>query len=134
MSDVNISLVQSIYAAFGRGDVPTILEALAPDVDWQVNGRIEDYPLFGGWKGRERVRSFLSLVAETEDFLEFTPREFHVAGDKVFVTGRCAGTIRRTRRPFVCEWIHIFGVRDGKVAMFREFTDTAQFAEAYNGV
>ena len=29
------------------------------------------------------------------------------------------------------DWIHVFTVRDGKVTTFREFTDTAQFAAAY---
>jgi ketosteroid isomerase-like protein len=28
------------------------------------------------------------------------------------------------------EWLHMFTVRDGKLAAFDEFTDTAQFAEA----
>jgi ketosteroid isomerase-like protein len=29
--------------------------------------------------------------------------------------------------------VHVFTIRDGKVAKFREFNDTAQFAEAYRG-
>jgi ketosteroid isomerase-like protein len=30
-----ISTVQSMYAAFGRGDVPGILAHLSPDVSWE---------------------------------------------------------------------------------------------------
>jgi len=31
------------------------------------------------------------------------------------------------------DWCHIFTFRDGKVAKFREFLDTAQAAEAFRG-
>ena len=30
----NVAAVEAIYAAFGRGDVPSILERLADDVRW----------------------------------------------------------------------------------------------------
>jgi ketosteroid isomerase-like protein len=29
--------------------------------------------------------------------------------------------------------VHVFTIRGGKVVSFREFNDTAQFAEAYRG-
>jgi ketosteroid isomerase-like protein len=29
--------------------------------------------------------------------------------------------------------VHVFTIKGGKVTAFREFTDTAQFAEAYRG-
>jgi len=29
--------------------------------------------------------------------------------------------------------VHVFTIKDGKVTDFREFTDTATFAEAYRG-
>jgi ketosteroid isomerase-like protein len=34
----NMERVQQMYAAFGRGDVPAILNALAPDATWTVQG------------------------------------------------------------------------------------------------
>ena len=33
-SDDNVKTVQSIYEAFGRGDLPAILDAVTDDVDW----------------------------------------------------------------------------------------------------
>ena len=39
--------------------------------------------------------------------------------------------MRKTGRSVASDWVHIFTVRDGKVVAFREFTDTAQFAEAF---
>ena len=33
-SDDNVKTVQSVYEAFGRGDIPTVLDAVTDDVDW----------------------------------------------------------------------------------------------------
>ena len=133
MSNANIALVQSLYAAFGKGDIATIVNALAPDADWTVNGRRKDYPLLGNWKGPKGVQEFFKGVAEHEEATEFSPREFFAADEHVFVLGHYAWKIRKTGRAVASDWVHIFTIRGGKVAKFREFNDTAQFAEAYRG-
>jgi uncharacterized protein len=33
-SEANIKTIQQVYDAFGRGDVPAMLEAVTDDVDW----------------------------------------------------------------------------------------------------
>jgi len=125
--------VQSLYAAFGRGDIATILAALTPDADWHVIGRPEDYPTIGRRKGPAGVQEFFRLVAELQQTDAFEPREFYVSGDKMFVMGHYAWTIKKTGRKVAADWIHVFTIKDGKVTTFREFTDTAQFAAAFRG-
>src|SRR5262245_44905517 len=95
MSNANVTLVQNFYAAFGRGDVATILAALDPAIDWSSVGRPVDYPVFGPRKGVAAVQQFFQQVAEYEEFSEFSPQEFHPSGDKVFVQGRYALKIGR---------------------------------------
>jgi ketosteroid isomerase-like protein len=131
MSATNIAFVQSLYAAFGRGDIKAVIAGLAADVDWIVNGRRKDYPTLGSWKGQEGVQKFFEGVAEHQEAVEFTPREFFAADDRVCVLGHYAWKIRKTGRSAASDWAHVFTVRNGKVVKFREFTDTAQFAEAY---
>ena len=133
MSSANVTLVQSLYAAFGRGDIATILSALTADVHWHVNGRPNDFPGIGTWNGPAEVQKFFQTVAEHEDFSEFTPQEFHAADDKVFVLGRYAQTLRKTGRKVASDWCHVFTIKDGKVTSFKEFNDTAQFAEGFRG-
>jgi uncharacterized protein len=47
------------------------------------------------------------------------------------VLGHYAWTVRKTGKATSADWCHVFTVKDGKVSEFREFTDTASFAEAY---
>jgi hypothetical protein len=133
MGTANIKLVQDIYAAFGSGNVPGLLAGLSADIDWQTFGPAKDYPVFGPRKGPAGVTDFLVAVGANEDFSEFSPREFYAAADKVFVLGFCAGKMKKTGKPFACEFTHVFTVAGGKVSKFREYTDTAQFVDGYRG-
>lgn len=40
----HIGIVQGIYQAFGRGDVPAILAQLAPNVEWEYGINSTDVP------------------------------------------------------------------------------------------
>jgi ketosteroid isomerase-like protein len=133
MSNANVATVQNMYAAFGRGDVATIIGALTPDIDWTCNGRQSDFPTFGSRKGPNEVGGFFKTVAETNDFSEFSPREFYADGDKVIVLGHYAMTVKKTGKKFASDWVHVFTFKTGKVAKFQEFLDTAQAAEAFRG-
>jgi ketosteroid isomerase-like protein len=131
VSQANIAFVQNMYAAFGRGDVPTMLSGMTADIDWHCNGRPADYPTFGKRKGPQEVGEFFKTVAEIGDFSEFTAREFYAAGDHVFVLGHYELTLKKNGRHIASDFCHVFAFRDGKVAMLREFLDTAAAAEAF---
>ncbi|HZP75251.1 MAG TPA: nuclear transport factor 2 family protein [Pseudolabrys sp.] len=131
MTNANIVLAQSLYAAFGRGEINYIIDALAADVHWECVGRQVDFPTFGPRQGRSAVAEFFSLVGSELSFYDFSPNEFFAAGDKVFCLGHYAMTVNRTGRRMESDWIHVFTLADGKVTDFREFLDTARAVEAW---
>jgi ketosteroid isomerase-like protein len=127
----NVALVKSLYAAFGKNDIATIIAALAPEVEWEAVGRASDAPTFGPRKGPAAVQEFFNLVGSSYAFSEFSPKEFYPIGDKVFVLGHYAMTVKKTGKAMASDWVHIFTIAGGKVKMFREFLDTARAAEAF---
>jgi uncharacterized protein len=133
MSQANIATVQSMYAAFGKGDIATIIGGLTSDIDWTCNGRPTDFPTFGNFKGQPRVGDFFKTVGEHLKFSVFSPDEFYADGDKVIVLGHYAMAMSKTGKTMASDWCHIFTFKNGKVAKFKEFLDTAQAAEAYRG-
>jgi len=133
MSNANITLVQGLYAAFGRGDIAGVIAGLSPDIDWHTLGPAKDYPIFAQRKGKAAVQEFFAELAATEEFSDFSPREFYATDDKVFVLGSYAGKIKKTGKTFDCEWVHVFTFAGGKVSRFREYADTAQFVAGYKG-
>jgi len=129
----NIRTVQEIYAAFGRGDIPALLGAVADDVEWSIAGPPE-VPHAGKRRGREEVARFFPVLAETEEFLQFEPREYIAQGDQVVVLGFLRSRVRATGRTYDNEWAMVWTVKDGKVTRFRTYEDTAAERAAYQPV
>jgi ketosteroid isomerase-like protein len=125
----NIQKVQQMYAAFGKGDIATLLNSVADNVDWQSFGPAI-VPTFGPHRGRKEVENFFGKVAEIHNFQKFEPREFIAQDDKVVCLGYYSGTGKKTGKFYEAEWAMVFTFRDGKVVKFREYTDTAAFVAA----
>jgi ketosteroid isomerase-like protein len=129
----NIALVQSLYAAFMRGDIETILSASTPDVTIGLDGRPSDVPMLGHHKGHAGMRDFFRILAETHDITSFSPQEFYADADKVFVAGHYTWVMKPSGLKGGSDWFHIWTIRNGKAAACRSLNDTALLAEAWRG-
>lgn len=128
----NTKVVQDAYAAFGRGDIPTLLGYMTDDIHWQpVIGTAKHVPFSGERKGKASVAEFFKRVAESEDFQQFEPREFVAQGDTVVAIGHYRAVTKATGKSFESDFVMVFTLRDGKVATFREFTDSAGINAAF---
>ncbi len=123
-------LIRSLYAAFGRGDVKTILDNLDPAIEWASNGDGALFPWGGRRSGVAGAASFFQALADTLDFEVFEPRDFFDAGDTVTVLGRTRARVKKGGGVFDSEWAHVFTLRGGKLAAFREYYDTKSVADA----
>lgn len=124
MSQQNIGLVQSGYAAFGRGDIPAFLTLLDASVEWKTPGP-SDLPTAGTRRGPAQVGEFFGTLAGIMDFEQFEPQTFIADGDKVVVVGREKFKVKATGKTISGDWCHVFTVRNGKIVAFHEFLDTA---------
>ena len=132
MSDqTNSAVVQQTYEAFGRGDIPGVLEHLTEDVVWTLQGP-STIPFAGTHRGRDGIEKFFSLVGEAFEFEQFEPREFVAQGDTVVVLGYERSVAKATGRSFEQEWAHVYTLRDGKIATGRFFEDTATEVDAFS--
>lgn len=130
-AEENAQLVEKAYADFKRGNIPAILEALTEDVDWFIPGPTEVVPFAGRRRGPRQVGEFFTALAESQTAREFEPREFIAQGDKVVVLGYQRWTVHSTGRTYEDNWAHVFTMRNGKVAEFREYHDTHAEAAAH---
>jgi uncharacterized protein len=128
----NLRNVQQMYAAFARGDIATLLDAVADDVDWQWLGPT-GLPYAGLRRGRTEVAQFFSAIDQAIEVQQFEPREFIAQNDRVVVLGHERSRVRSTGRTFEQEWAHVYSLRDGKVVRFRGYEDTAAQVAAFRG-
>jgi ketosteroid isomerase-like protein len=128
--DENIQVIQDLYAAFGRGDVPGLLALLDENVDWHINGRPQETPFAGRRQGRAQIAGLFQSVVLSCDILEFGPDEVLIFGDHVLSLGYERVRVKATGREFENNWAHLFTLKDGRIVRLREFSDKAAVAEA----
>jgi ketosteroid isomerase-like protein len=126
----NEQTIRHAYAAFQRGDIPMVLSKLTDDVEWNLPGT-SDVPYAGSYRGQSGVAEFFRILNETEDVQAFEPQTFLCRDNVVVVLGRYAARVRATGRIAQTDWVHVFKFRDGKVASWNEYYDTAAYAHAY---
>ena len=125
------TFVRSLYAAFGRGDLKTILDNLDPAVDWRSNCASATVPWGGRREGLVGATSFFQALSVNLDFEVFEQNEFHEADDTVTVLGRTRARNKKAGHGvFDSEWVHVFTVKNGKLTRFMEFYDTAAIERA----
>ena len=126
----NVRTVQEIYAAFGRGDIPAILNVVSPDVQW-VNAGPAEIPYAKQRRGLAEVEDFFQTLYATVEPEEFEPKEYFAQGDRVLVLGRWSGRSKATGRHFDSPWAMAWTLQDGKVTSFHSYEDTAAVAAAF---
>jgi ketosteroid isomerase-like protein len=133
MSQENVGLVKSLYEAFGRGDVPTVLAAMDPKIEWNEAENFpyaDRNPYIGPGAVVEGV--FARLGSEWDGF-GLDVEEVLDAGDTVVARGRYKGAYRKTGVRIHAQFAHVWRLRGGKVVNFQQHVDTAQVAKALAG-
>lgn len=128
-TQTNVALVQEAYAAFGAGDIEKLLGMMTPDIVWEFPAS-SVIPWAGTFTGPGEVAKFFSAIAEHSEPEAFEPLHYMASDDRVVVLGRERFRAKPTGRSWACEWAHSFIVRNGKIAAFREYTDTAVMTQA----
>jgi len=126
----NIEVVQGVFAAFGRADIPGVLSLLSEDVNWTFPGPAS-IPFAGERHGHAGATEFFMTLGGAVEFKVFEVRELVAQGDKVVALGFERGSVRASGRTFDNHWALVFTVRDGKVTAFRSYEDTNALAEAF---
>jgi ketosteroid isomerase-like protein len=129
----NVETVQAIYGAFGRGDVPAILELMADDVEFELwpdnHAQNAGVPWFTHRRGQEGVAEFFAVIADWT-VNEFTVGTIMDGGDKVAVEITFDATLPGGT-PYRDDEIHLWEFDgSGKVSRLRHYVDTAKHIDA----
>ena len=119
--------VESIYAAFQRGDIPAILGQLAPDVFWRQPASV---PWGGDSNGPAEVGGFFTKLNDVVETTGLDIEDNIEAGHQVvsygYYTSRNRATGKTSRARCVFRW----QFQNGKVARFEAVLDSAPIVAA----
>ncbi len=123
----NGQLATDLYAASGRGDIPTVLAGFHPEVEWrQAEGnpyQPDGSALIGPQAVLEKL--FMRLGSEWDRFT-VTVRALHDAGEHVVMKGRYTGTYKPSGRKLDAQVCHVLRFKNGKLVSLQQYVDTGQ--------
>ena len=127
MSQDNVEVMERLFRAFNRRDMPAFLDLLDPDVEWVpilgiLEGRV--------YRGHGDVQRWVEDLAVDWEAFEVHYEELRDLGDRVLVfghwraRGRASGVESEQPGTWLCE------IKGGKVVRLQTFTDRAEALEA----
>jgi uncharacterized protein len=127
----NIDLIKRVYAAFGKGDIDTIINSLADQLVWRFDAPAT-IPYAGEYKTPGEVKEgFFARLASTQKDYALKTDEFVAQDNSVIMVGSYGATVNDTGKRFELALVHVWAVENGKITRFVNFTDTAGVAQAY---
>jgi ketosteroid isomerase-like protein len=130
----NLKTIHSIYDAFGKGDIPAIIDCLAEDVQWEKwddnSAQQAGVPWLQARQGKEGALTFFKIVGELniKDFrvLSIMSNENQVAVEFII-----EADVPATRGHYRDEEMHLWTFDEqGKVIRLRHYADTAKHMAA----
>lgn len=117
--------VATMYEAFGRGDISSVLSQVADDCKWIGAGE-GSLPQGGTYIGKDAVNFFIRL-GENEEFNAFNPYSINnINENEVVAFGDMTTTSKATGKQITCDWVmHWKFNEEGKAVYFHDFYDTA---------
>jgi ketosteroid isomerase-like protein len=123
----NIQVVKKMFEAFGRHDIPAVLDTLSEDVEWQ-SPVTRTAPDEISWSkprhGRDEVAVFFKDLGEKVQPDKLVPLEFTAQADRVVVEGKNRGTVRSNGKDYEHDWVMLFTLRQGKIARMWHYYDS----------
>ena len=127
----NLNKIKTVYDAFAKGDIPSVLEVLSADIEWT---EAEGFPYAGTYRGQKAVLEgvFMRLGMEWEGFAA-VPHEFIDGGDTIVALGKYSGVYKATNKSFQADFAHVWKLREGRAVRFVQYVDTLLVHRAVEG-
>jgi ketosteroid isomerase-like protein len=129
MSQENVEVVERGYAAFGRRDVPAMVELLSEDFELDISGHpVPDFPDYG--VGAEHFVGFLATYLSGFDDYTLRIMRLMEAGDEIVVLLHDSARIRGSEGIVERDLAHVWTVRAAKLCRLRAYNAHEEALEA----
>jgi len=125
VDNYGLTPVQAGYAAFGSGDLDKLTAGFTDDITWDAVGPAGVLPIFGKWQGKDQVKQWFMTLASMTDCEPFRHVQYIASGDTVVAAGWSKVTFKSTGKVVDGPFVHVFKFRNGKIASWQGFEDTA---------
>ncbi len=127
----NSEFVASLYDWFMNGNIPGVLDAMDPEIEWN-SAENSTYADGSSYIGPTAVLEgvFYRLGSEWEYWTLTALNFYQTLTGEVIVTGRYNANYKKTGKELNAQFVHMWWLENGKVTKFQQYSDTYQMKSA----
>jgi hypothetical protein len=131
----NLSTVQQIYAAFGQGNIPAILDTLDDNVQWEAwadnSAQKAGVPWMLSRQGKAGAIAFFQYVGAMMQIKDFQVLSIMDGGNQIAAEFTIEAEVPSTGGHFRDEEMHLWTFNEaGRVVRLRHYLDTHKHMQA----
>ena len=121
----NKEIIDVLYASFAKGDVPAVLAAMDPKIEWT---EAEGWPLYSGTLVGPQavVEGVFMRLGEIGDNFSIDIAQLVAEGDTVVALGTYSWNRKGSGEPAEVKVAHVWTLAGGKLTRFQQHVDTAK--------
>lgn len=126
----NAAVVDKLYKSFAKGDIPTALSTMDPNIVWN---EAEGFPYAdrNPYVGPDAVlKGVFARIGEEWEYWKLTDIQLHeMSGNMILATLRYNAKHKKTGKEINAQAAHLYTLKDGKIVKFQQYADTKQVAK-----
>lgn len=129
----NVAVVDELYKSFAKGDIPTALATMDPNIEWnEAEG--SPYADRNPYIGPDAVlEGVFARIGEEWEYWNLTDIKLHeMSNNQVLSTLRYQAKYKKNGAKIDAQVAHFFTLNDGKITHFQQFADTDQVVRVMN--
>jgi uncharacterized protein len=125
-------VVQGFFTAFGQGDLNGVINSFHDSCtivsirDCQRSNN----QLYGTYKGKDGVKTFLSNLGNAFDIKAFTVENVIGDGNVSFANGKFTNLVKSTGKSFQSDWALMCVIKNDKIFEYHFYEDSEAFSES----
>lgn len=128
----NIKIIDTLYKAFGTGDIPTVLGSMHANIKWneaESNSLADGNPYIGP---DAILNGVFARLGANHEYFNLQDIELHNMHDnKVLATLRYDAKVKETGKSYNTQAAHLWTLNtDGEITAFQQYVDTKKLADA----
>jgi len=127
----NIGIIDGLYQAFAKGDIPAVLGMLDPKVEWiEAEGNL--YADGNPYIGPDAVlKGVFARVGVDYEFFNVVNVKLHeMSNNQVLATLRYQAKLKKNGKTIDAQVAHHWTLIDGKITKFQQHVDTKQLHDS----
>jgi hypothetical protein len=129
----NISIINGLYNAFAKGDIPTVLSGMEATIVWneaESNSLADGNPYVGP---DAILNGVFARLGANHVYFKLADIELHdMSNNQVLATLRYDAKNKATGKVYNAQAAHLWTLKNGKVIAFQQYVDTKKLADAEN--